>query len=266
MDSKLIVVAPDNVVREARNAEAERKGFDFRDAAEKSLKFFFSPYITAATTVAEALQSLYKARESGLNVVQISRSEAARFVFPPGHPRDNTLYGAHPAKKGVYFAVSSFHRLAFEHKFSEAVELLMALGASEIRVEHICGWSREFAAKLSAPLPEAAVSAEVSSKESTSSSLLYKANLPGSTSPRLPEEMVWYQHEPTWQSIAKGRLDYGLKEFSLTVNYDDDFGINAGLKATASKAEFELGGSFEDHRATSWKLHGKFLSDSNNAA
>ena len=30
----------------------------------------------------------------------------------------------------------------------------MYLGATEIKVEHIRGWSREFAAKLSAPLPE----------------------------------------------------------------------------------------------------------------
>jgi hypothetical protein len=261
VNSKLIVVAPDDVVREARKAEAGPKEFDFLDVAEKSLKFIFSPYISAAVTVAELLQSLYKARESGLDVTQISQSEAKRLNFPPGHPREKTLYGAHPAKSGVYFAVSSFHRLAFEHKFSEAVELLMALGACEIQVEHVCGWSREFAAKLSTPLPDATVSAEASSKKSNSSSLLYQANLSGNTSPRLPQSMVWYPHEATWQTIAKGRLEYGLKEFSLTVNYDEDFGINAGLKTTAGKVGLELGGSFEDHRATTWKLNGKFLSE-----
>ncbi|GAB5097948.1 hypothetical protein [Caballeronia sp. HLA56] len=47
----------------------------------------------------------------------------------------------------------------------------------------------------------------------------------------------------------------------MTVNYEDDFGINEGLKLTATKAGLELGGSFEDHRATTWKLRGKFLSE-----
>ncbi|WP_155625034.1 hypothetical protein [Burkholderia vietnamiensis] len=172
------------------------------------------------------------------------------------------LETAHPASKGVYFTVASFHRLSFEHKFSEAIDLLMALGASEIRVEHVRGWSREFAASLSVPIPESTVGFDLSGKQSSVSGLLYEANLRGSTRPQLPESLVWYPHEPTWQSIAKGRINFGLKEFSLAVNYEDDFGINAGLKLTAGKSGLELGGSFEDHRATTWKIHGKFLSES----
>ena len=77
----------------------------------------------------------------------------------------------------------------------------------------------------------------------------------------MPSSLVWYHHEPTWQSIAKGRIDFGLSQFLLTVNYEDDFGVNAGLKASAMKAGLELGGNFEAHEATTWKLHGKFLAE-----
>lgn len=263
MNSQLIVVAPDEVVRAAKEAEARqlKKGFDFMDFAEKTAKIVLQGNIitSAIAGATEAVIALAKARQNGLNILQVSHTEAATLTFPPGHPREGTLYVAHPAAKGVYFTVASFHRLAFEHKFSEAVDLLMSLGATEIGVEHVRGWSREFAANLSAPIPHAASSAELSGKQSSTSSLLYEANLPGNTRPRLPESLVWYPHEPTWQSIAKGRTEHGLKEFSLTVNYEDDFGINAGLKLTATKAGLELGGSFEDHRATTWKIRGKFL-------
>jgi len=152
--------------------------------------------------------------------------------------------------------------MAFEHKFAEAVDLLMNLGATEIRVEHVRGWSREFAGKLSVALPmKEHLQADASSKSHAKASLLYEATLRGSSKPTLPEDLVWYQHEPTWQSVAKGRMSFGLLQFSLTVNYEDDFGVNAGLKASAHRAGLELGGNFEDHEATTWTLHGKFATD-----
>ena len=53
-------------------------------------------------------------------------------------------------------------------------------------------------------------------------------------------------------------MKYGLKDFSLSVTYNDDFGINAGLKMQVAKVGLELGGKFEDHAATEWKISGKF--------
>lgn len=42
------------------------------------------------------------------------------------------------------------------------------------------------------------------------------------------------------------------------MNYDDDFGVNAGLKLSAKKAGVDLGGNFENRESTTWKLVGKF--------
>ena len=56
-------------------------------------------------------------------------------------------------------------------------------------------------------------------------------------------------------------MEYGMQQFSLNVVYDDDFGVNAGLKMRAQKAGLEIGGAFEDHMATTWKIHGKFVAD-----
>lgn len=263
MNQQLIVVAPDEVVEASRLAEIAarqpKKGVDFYDIATTTARSLYGFNVVGLLIdAADALIAWGKARQSGLNITQVSRTQSAKLTFPPGHPRDGVLYVAHPASQRVYFTVASFHRLAFEHKFSEAIDLLMYLGATEIKVEHVRGWSREFAAKLSAPLPTGKASADISGKSSSHSSLLYEAHLRGNTDPKIPDSMVWFPHEPTWQSIAKGRVSFGLKEFSLAVNYEDDFGINAGLKLTAGKAGLDLGGNFEDHQATTWKLQGKF--------
>lgn len=51
-------------------------------------------------------------------------------------------------------------------------------------------------------------------------------------------------------------MNYGMREFSLVVNYQDDFGVNAGLKLKAEKAGLDLGGSFGSHLVTTWKISG----------
>lgn len=209
----------------------------------------------------EAVSAAAKAREKGLKVLAVSRTEAAQLRMPPGHPRDRVVYVGHPALAPVYYPAAGFHRFTFEHKFSEAVRLLMALGATELEVEHVRGWSADFAANLSAPLPTAVpIDAAVTAgrRHATGSSALFRAKLAGLTEPRLPDDLVWFSHEPTWQQVADGRLNYGLQEFQLTVRYDDDYGIDAGFKLSAQKLGLDLGGNFQEHESTTWKITGTF--------
>jgi len=49
-----------------------------------------------------------------------------------------------------------------------------------------------------------------------------------------------------------------MKEFSLGVSYQDDYGVNAGLKLKAEKAGLDMGGAFEDHLRTTWTISGSF--------
>lgn len=264
---QLVIVLPDEVVAAAREAGLETASqsgeVNWTELVKIAARAVFtrSVYGAALNLVAEALKAWVKARESGLDVLQISHTEASALVFPPGHPREQTMYVAHPALPTVYYTAAAFHRTAFEHKLSEAVRLLMSLGASRITVEHVRGWSREFLANASVGLPQSEGGLTTEMKDSGSCEFLFDAVLRSSRAPALPLEMVWYEHEPTWQAVATGRLEYGMQEFSLNVVYEEDFGINAGFKARAQKAGLELGGSFEDHMATTWKLHGKFATD-----
>lgn len=263
-ERQLVIIQPDEVAAAARRTaeppRTEAGPTDWKAIAARigKMGLNFSIYGPVVEITIDALNAWARARESGLNVLQIGRTEAQALKFPPGHPREQTLYVAHPALPSVYYTTAAFHRMAFEHKFSEAILLLMSLGASKITVEHVRGWSREFSANISAPLPkiDAAVSAGHSAK--TGSSLLFEATLNNKHVPSIPIDLVWFSHEPTWQAVAKGRMQFGLSQFSLTVNYEDDFGVNAGLKLRVQKAGLDLGGTFEDHTATTWKIYGDF--------
>lgn len=259
-----IVVADDAAVMAEREAqiEAERTGkeIDWARVGKAAAGIAMGGAIGGIGLLAvEVVAAARKARESGLRVFSVSRTEARALTLPPGHPRDRVIYIGHPAVGATYYPAAGFHRLAFEHKFAEAIRLLMSLGATHLEVEHVCGWSDEFAANVAVPLPAAVeTKANAGRQRSTGSSALFRATLTGSSQPTIPEDLVWYPHEPTWQQVAEGRVSHGLREFQLAVRYDDDYGVDAGLKVSAQKVGLELGGKFQEHESTTWKINGTF--------
>jgi hypothetical protein len=123
----------------------------------------------------EAYKALRQAWDKGLPIQPISLEEAGQLDFPPGHPRINTVYACHPANPTTYYPLADFHRVAFEGKFAEAMTLLMALGASNIRVEHVTGWSSDFAAIADAVGPgKVSATADASKSSGTSYSVLFE--------------------------------------------------------------------------------------------
>ncbi|GLQ52490.1 hypothetical protein ACFFJT_13085 [Dyella flava] len=212
------------------------------------------------------MSALYDAvrgmRSEGCDVKVLGESSVRELVFLPGHPRPKTVYAQHPANELIYFPISSFHRRVFENKFSEAIRLLAALGAREIQVEHKKGWDRAFAASLAAPIATQTGVAQVDASGGTSAkaseNLLFTATLPGSDTPKVIDNPIWLPFEDTWQAIVEQRMEHGLKQFTLSVNYEDDYSVNASLKGKIDKAGLEIGGKFEDHVATQWTMQGTF--------
>ena len=256
-ERQVIVVVDDDVASSIREAEGKMEENKSADLLSQIGKVIGGVGYVLSQEIGNAWR---RAREDGIKLLQIGQSESTAVKFPPGHPRDKVMYVGHPVNPTVYYTASQFHRVTFEHKFSEAIKLLMNLGATNIRVEHLHGWSKDFAANLSTPLSGVGggISIGAGAERESASGLLFEAALEGGLDPKLPDGLVWYSHEPTWQSVADGRLNFGLKNFSLNVSYEDDFGINAGLKVKAMSAGFDLGGRFEDHTETVWKIQGQF--------
>lgn len=260
---RLIVVVPDEVAQAEQEIAGDGADASVRDSRLKRALASVET-VTLSTGIlgvgVEIARAASDARSDGLDVLSVGRSEAATLRLPPGHPRDKVLYVGHPAVPDIYYGAAHFHRLTFEHKFAEAVRLLMALGATNLRVEHVRGWSHDFAVNLSVALPSqpVEVGATAERQQSASRSALFTAELPGSNEPFLPSDLVWLPHEPAWQQIAEGRTQYGLLDFALALAYEDDYGVNAGLKLGIAKYGLDLGGKFEDHQSTLWRISGTF--------
>ncbi len=199
-----------------------------------------------------------KYQKKGVFIHLIGRSYVEHFKLPPTHPRNDTIYVANPVVRQEYTPLADFHRFTFENKFNELLSLLTHLGARTIEVYHMRGWGAAFTAQLGVHLSKSNT-ANVGTQRHTEQTLLYKAVLQGHT-PSMPEGLKWYDNEPTWRQIVDQRMHHGLQSFSLRHKYTDDFGINIELGSKLKKAGFELGGSFEGHTETVWRVTGEFLS------
>ncbi len=265
VERQFIVVADDALVQESRKAASNALGqgasVDWSRVAEIALKAALGmPGDLIATAAREAHAAWMRARTAGVDAVQISKTEARSLTFPPGHPRDGVLYVGHPALANTYYTMAEFHRVVFEHKFAEAIRLLAWLGATRIDVRHVRGWSRDVLGSAGGEAADGGVTASVEGGlgRKTSASLLFSAKLQGTDDPQVPTDLCWYSHEPIWQVIADARIRFGLTDFQLSVTYQDDYGVNAALKAKVMEAGLSAGGKFDEHVSTEWHLTGTF--------
>lgn len=271
-ERQLITIVPDEVKEAEKKADEKideakdvkkSKSADYAKIVSDILQISARPQILITNVVIqlgiEAIKAVKELYSKGIEILTISSSESSQFLFPPGHPRRKNLYVGHPASTNVYFPFTDFHRLMFETKFSEAVTLLMALGAETLNIEQLEGWGYEMSSDFTLPIPNAPGSkAGIEASSNKNNSLLFSASLSPNHEPIIPNYLVWYHYEPTWKMVADGRLKYGLNEFSLNVSYKDDYGIGAKLKTEIEKTGFEVGSNFTRHTATVWNISGKF--------
>lgn len=133
----------------------------------------------------------------------LSMAVGGGYYFPPGHPQPGTVYFPNPVLDRAFYPAADFHRLTFEHKFSEAMRLVVALGAKQVLVEHVTGWAKEFAASLTVPVAQG----DIAGDASQNTSLLFYAALPGSHEPSIPTDLAWFPHEPSWRAVAEARVE-----------------------------------------------------------
>jgi hypothetical protein len=213
-----------------------------------------------AGAVLGAAYLIDRARKQGLHPEEVGPAEAAELIFPPGHPRPGVVYVGHPLVPHQYFTLADFHRRTFEHKVGELIDLLAHLGAQHFRVEHVRGKSTELMANASAAvLDEGQAAAGISASTRSISGLRSEWRLSRpAEGPRLPDNLVWYQHEDLWQRVASRRIRHGLQSFALELTYEDDFGVSADIGAAFKKCGLNLGGTFSRHEETTWRLVGDF--------
>ncbi|HEV6966166.1 hypothetical protein [Roseateles sp.] len=258
MNFNKVIAIPSDRRLAMKREHAELK--TFRGQVKQTGRFFMQSLPATVMELYKKVKTdISEVKDDGSVVAFLSRDQVRDFTFPPGHPILDQVYVEHPVLAGTYYPLAPFHRIVFEHKFSEALSLLIHLGAKELRVVFQQGWGRDFAANLNIPLPSGgAMEVSMNGKSATMSMLLFEASLNPTAPAHLPAQLFWFPHEPTWRALAEARLKSNLQRISLAVNYDDDFGVSASLKGHAQAIGLAIGGNFHEHQATSWKIEGSF--------
>lgn len=193
-----------------------------------------------------------------MNVRRITRAEASQLCFPLGAARARTLYARHPKEGNRYLPFADFHKFVFGSKAAELEKLLMSLGATYIRIEHIKGWSKTANGNLTVTRDGVAQGGSVSGSGTTGANVISESRLDGNPSPSIPDGLVWFPDEDAWNSLAYGVLQCGQRLWNYSFEYVDDFSVNASMKAWAEGAGIDIGGSFIKHEKTIWKVVAEF--------
>lgn len=191
--------------------------------------------------------------------IVIDMQLAERLRLPPGHPRDNMVYGGNPHDSIIYYPLAEFHIRLLEHKVDEVLTLLSALGAKELEVRYKQGYSDEIAASFSSTVSSVDGGIKVGTKRGKSGEILFSAKYgKRSVKPNIPKGLKWYPHEKMWRRIAEERIKHNLKEFNMSIDYDSNFGISAELTAKFEGYGLSIGGSYTEFKKTEWIVSGKF--------
>src|SRR4051794_15739476 len=88
-ERQLLLVSDDEVVNIARKAQQEimkeKQGIDWYKIGEADARSLMPPFGNIITDIAkESMKSWIKARESGLKIISVPRSQINLFRFPPG--------------------------------------------------------------------------------------------------------------------------------------------------------------------------------------
>lgn len=149
--------------------------------------------------------------------------------MPIGHPTPNQLYIAHPYLEKNYIPFEDYEMDFLGERVREFCEFAQALGATEVVIESIQTKSSEDSTSTKTSKKGKANAATVVGvplegnfdKSNANTQYLLNTALRGisisqkftpSQKPFLPTNLVWYEHEPSWQQLYRQRMRGGLQE------------------------------------------------------
>ena len=202
--------------------------------------------------------------------------------FPIGHPQPNTLYMGHPLKPGVYIPFENATEQLFMEKVRELCYLAQCLGAVEIRFKRIKGRevttadtsSKRGAFELARKLVEVGVGIELTDLKTETQTSNNGVELVQRYSPIkkpfCPEGMVWYDSDPTWQTLVKQRLNGNILSYvehvssseTTTVSSSQLMSLKASLGFLVAKAsgsyDSKTDKTFSKTEETEWEIDMQF--------
>lgn len=148
-------------------------------------------------------------------------SDLSALSFPMGHPKVNEVYVAHSLTTNRYMPIESYQLELIEDRVREFCELAQGLGATEINIECLNSNSNDStnsgnrnisggASRMSSVHGSGHDEYSRRLIEEISRSISLHQTFQPHKAPALPDNLLWYSGEPSWQRLYRQRMEGGL--------------------------------------------------------
>lgn len=195
------------LVKEWANVEKTSKGVGIKEEAKKYfenyektwLKFLNYDYserkllmpVAKYTTVAMSI----------VNVVQIVNLPT-QITFFRGNLDDCQLYIGHPLLPHLYIPFDNYQFILIKEQLEELCLIAQSLGATDIAIDFTNIQSKD--ADMKAETNDCKKRQQL--KDKLQQSIRRHQTFTPTKTPSLPEDLVWYNHEPSWQILYQQRM------------------------------------------------------------
>lgn len=169
--------------------------------------------------------------------------------FPIGHPQEDQIYVGHPFIPAKYVPFEEYQLEFIEDKVREFTWLMQCMGATKISIsaKNDNEQSGDFSSNRNASgnssyrIASASGSYSGSSKgsfaEQISKAISLNQVFNPTKAPFVPDGLVWYQNEPSWQRLVNQRMTGSLMHASESIESRKSNMVN-GSELKTIKAEF----------------------------
>lgn len=202
--------------------------------------------------------------------------------FSVGHPIEKELYVGHPYNADVYIPLSTFEESIFMDRFQEFSYFLQSLGATKISIVNKRGAelgeagdvSGKTKVKINALVAESNTTNHFSTtRESQSQNFKHISRTQTFSpvkKPFLPQNLVWYPHETSWQRLYEQRINGNILNHSEIISTEQNQVITRNEKRSIQQAleyylvEAEASHSidadhmFREKETTEWMINVEF--------
>ncbi len=187
-------------------------------------------------------------------------NELDNLTFPIGHPMVNQLYVAHPLIQNHYIPFENYEVELIQDRVREFCSLMEGMGATSITVgyqqfnvsesESYANTNALAAVGMKFYSAQASVNQQETNKfmQSLGQSLNLHQTYNPFQEPFIPDNLIWYPQEPTWQRLVEQRLRGSITSHTESIetnktqviNNDSLSEIQAELQVLLSNANLEI--------------------------
>ena len=217
-------------------------------------------------------------REKQKDVQVLSESQAPHLKFGEEPIQKNALYTIHPLTQDIYFRQGLIRQRLFEERVLEAVSILEAMGAKNVRIESERALSAATAAEGSIETNPVNIKAhgEIGAKEKKK--ILYEVKR---TAPRdraqfdqsMLQRSVWYKNDPFFRKLGDslptrqgffrqllgGLPRGGIEEITFEREFDQETQVDGKLElGVLEKLGISVSGKSKDHQTEKFSAFAEF--------